>query len=431
MKNEIIDFLFLSQSNTMTVVLGSSIICIISAITGCFAFLRKRSLAGDAVSHSVLPGICLAFLISGEKSPIWLLLGAIFSGLLSLLLMEWLVKTKMARTDTAITLMLSVFFGSGIVMLTYIQHQGNAAQAGLDKYLFGKAASLTSEDLYLIVISATILLSTYLIFLRGFYVLSFDEDFAQVAGFPLTILRFLLSFSTVWTIAIGIQAAGVVMMSSLLIAPALAARFWTNSIKVLLLLAAIFGLISGDSGAFISYMAPSMPTGPWIVVSITFIAILSVLFAPKKGIIARWLVHRENRIKILEENILKLFFRIAENNNGKHQPQSLASILSYRDFNQTNLLKGLQKLKRKGFIKQTEDHYILTEEGAIMGRKIIRLHRLWELYLQKKLHLPPDHVHDDAEAVEHVITPEIEKLLDHELGFPEKDPHNTQIPPSK
>ena len=187
--DQFIGFLLLEEPNVRMVVAGTLLLCGMAALVGCFTFLRKRSLVGDAVSHSVLPGICMAFLLSGEKNPIILLLGALATGLLSLILMEILSKNRLTRPDTAISLMLSFFFGLGILLLTYIQHQGNAAQAGLDKFIFGKAASITEADLRLFLFSGIFITASVAILLRGFYLISFDEDFARATGFPIKFLR--------------------------------------------------------------------------------------------------------------------------------------------------------------------------------------------------------------------------------------------------
>jgi len=426
--NTFSDFFFLREPNVVLVVAGSLILCGMAALVGCFTFLRKRALVGDAISHSVLPGVCLAFILTGEKDPLYFLAGAMVTGMLSLLIMEALTKNNTTRPDTAIALLLSVFFGIGIVLLTSIQHGGNASQAGLDKFLFGKAASITSEDIKLFGISSVIIAGSILLLIRGFYMISFDEDYAKAVGFPVRFLRLLLSVLTVWAVSIGIQAVGVVLMAALLITPALAARLWTDSIKVMLLLAVIFGLISGYTGAFVSYAAPAMPTGPWIVVMATAIAVISMLFAPGRGIIARWEVQRNNRNKTLRENILKLFYRIGEK-TGEHGASVLEEdLVNYRAFHADELQSGLKQLEKSGLIKRVLSTYSLTKAGVFEAERIVRLHRLWELYLQKYLHLDPDHVHDDAEAIEHVITPEIEAQLSKILGNPKTDPHNTVIP---
>ena len=426
---QLIDFLLLREPNVLLVVAGSLILCGMAAAVGCFTFLRKRALIGDAISHSVLPGVCLAFILTGEKSPLYFLIGAILSGMLSLVIMEGLSRSRMVRTDTSIALMLSVFFGTGIVLLTSIQHGGNAAQAGLDKFLFGKAASITQEDIWLFSISAASILGILVLFFRGFTAISFDEEYAVSLGFPVKWLRFCLSFITVWAVAVGIQAVGVVLMSALLITPALAARMWTHSLRIMIALALVFGMISGYIGAFVSYTAPAMPTGPWIVVIATLLAGISMLFAPQRGLIAQWIERSKNRNKTLEENILKLFYQIGEKAGEFRKPVLEEDLINYRAFSNQQLRKGLKLLLSKKLLTMNLHAWQLTEQGVLEAQRIVRLHRLWELYLQQYLNLDPDHVHDDAEAMEHVITPEIEAQLDELLGHPVIDPHNTLIPP--
>ncbi len=422
------DFFFLREPNVRLVVAGSIILCGMAAIVGCFTFLRKRALVGDAISHSVLPGVCLAFILTGEKNPLYFLIGAILSGMLSLMIMEALTRSKQVRPDTAIALMLSVFFGVGIVLLTSIQHSGNASQAGLDKFLFGKAASITLEDIQLFSISSILILGILFLFLRGFTAISFDEEFAISVGFPVKMLRFGLSFITVWAVSVGIQAVGVVLMSALLITPALTARLWTNSMQKLLFLAMVIGMFSGYMGAFVSYTAPAMPTGPWIVVVATVVAGLSMLFAPQRGLLAQWFEKEKNRNKTLEENILKLFYQIGEKTGNALKPVLEEDLINYRAFSNRQLHKGLKLLEKKGLVSMSLHAWSLSLGGEVEARRIVRLHRLWELYLQQYLNLDPDHVHDDAEAMEHVITPEIEAQLDEILGHPKIDPHNTVIP---
>lgn len=422
------DFLLLNDPTLRVVVPGVLLLCGMSAAVGCFTFLRKKSLIGDAVSHSVLPGICIAFILNGEKNIFYFLLGAMISGLASVLIIDYLTKSRFARNDTAIALMLSVFFGLGIVLLTYIQHQGNASQAGLDSFLFGKAASLNKDDLMIFGISSLLIFLLIAFLLRGFSLVSFDDSFAMSIGFPVVWLKSLLSVLTVWSIATGIQAVGVVLMAALLIAPALAARMWTNSIIKMLLLAGIFGMLSGYSGAFVSYALPQMPTGPWIVVMASVIAFGSLLLAPRKGLFSQIIERNNNEKKILQENILKIFYHIDEKSGETQKAVLQEDLLNQRSFSNRNMRKGLRILERKNYLSNHLGAWSLTSSGRAEAKRIVRLHRLWELYLQEYLHLDPDHVHDDAEAMEHVITPEIEAQLDVLLGNPTIDPHQTQIP---
>jgi manganese/zinc/iron transport system permease protein len=424
----LIDFLLLKDPNVRIVVPGVLLLCGMAAMVGCFTYLRKQSLIGDAISHSVLPGICLAFILTGEKNPFYFLIGAMATGLLSVVLIEVLTRSRVARGDTAIALLLSVFFGTGIVLLTFIQHSGNASQAGLDTFLFGKAASMSMADLRMFLLSAFVISLTIIVLLRGFTMIAFDESFAMAAGFPVKTLRVILSILTVWAVATGIQAVGVVLMAALLIAPALAARMWTNSIRIMLVLAVAFGMLSGYSGALISYAAPQMPTGPWIVVVASSIAFFSMFFAPGRGWVSQRFEQKRNETKMLLENILKIFYHIQEKTGLSDRPILEEDLINQRSLPVSSVQKGLKLLEKRGMLKHTLQAWQLTEPGRVEAQRVVRLHRLWELYLQEYLHLDPDHVHDDAEAIEHVITPEIEAQLDEILGNPTIDPHQTIIP---
>jgi manganese/zinc/iron transport system permease protein len=274
-------------------ILGAS-----AAIVGCFSFLRKRALGGDAIAHSILPGVCLAFMVSGSKNPLYLIIGAFITGWLSLLLIDAITRTTKLKSDTAIGIILSVFFGVGILLLTSIQHSGNASQAGLDKFLFGKAASLTKDDVYIFGTIALILIAVVILFYKEFKLISFNPDYAKVIGLPVRFLEFMLATITVLAVAVGIQAVGVVLMAALLITPASGARFWTDKLSVMILIATAFGAISGFLGSYISYIAPSMPTGPWIVMCLSMLTIGSIWFAPRTGMLAKFRVQKENQRKI-------------------------------------------------------------------------------------------------------------------------------------
>ena len=425
---EFIDFFLLRDPNVRFVVLGSILIGASAAVVGCFLFLKKRALVGDAIAHSVLPGVCLAFLFFNSKHPAVLLLGAIATGWLSLLLINWITNHSKIKADTAIGLALSWFFGIGILLLTAIQKSGNAAQSGLDKFLFGKASSLVKDDVLLFGVVSVVLIIAVMILFRPLKVISFDRDFAISKGISVNTYEFILSTLTVVAVATGIQAVGVVLMAALLITPAAAARFWTNKLWKMVLLAGIFGAVSGLLGSFVSYNIPKMPTGPWIVLIISMIAIFSFLFGAKKGLVQRVIKQQKISRKILSENLLKLFYQLGERRNSFSDWYSIDELTNERFFVPGNLQMGLKVLQRKNFIQENEYDYQLTDQGIKEGKRITRLHRLWEMYLNQYLKIAPDHVHDDAEAIEHIITPEIEQELLELMEHPEKDPHDSEIP---
>jgi len=217
-------------------------------------------------------------------------------------------------------------------------------------------------------------------------------------------------------------------MAALLITPASAARHWTDRLTPMLFLAGIFGAFSGLGGAFISYAAPAMPTGPWIVVFISLIALVSFLAAPRKGIIARVLRQQRHQHKMLLENILKAFYQLGEQDGDFLAFRSPEALYSQRAFKPAGLNRGLKKLKRKQLVTSQVGKWALTQAGHKQGARITRLHRLWELYLNEYVRIAPDHVHEDAEGIEHVITPEIEAKLQDLMNYPVSDPHETRIP---
>ncbi len=428
MLNDVLYFLSLQDPNIRYVVLGTVLLGASAGVTGTYMFLRKTSLIGDAVGHAVLPGIALAFMFFNTKNILVLLGGAIVTGWLSVYLINLITRRSRISADTAISLVLSVFFGLGILLLTVIQKSGNASQSGLDKFLFGKAASLVRQDVEVFAITALAVLLTVVLFYKEFKLISFDKDYAQSLDYPVQALEMLLSTLTVLTIAIGIQAVGVVLMSALLITPAAAARYWTHRLWLMLLLAAVGGMVASLSGSFISYLAPAMPTGPWIVVIISVIAVLSLLFAPNTGLLARQLRIRNNRRKMLTENILKIFFHSGEAEQALEQERTLADLQQVRDIPEPAMLRGLRMLRRDGKVIKTDNGWRLTEAGKHAARRVVRIHRLWEMYLTQYLRIKPDHVHEGAEAIEHIITPELEAELEHLLNYPEKDPHEKEIP---
>jgi manganese/zinc/iron transport system permease protein len=417
---------FSAENYTLFVVgIGSGILCFAAGVVGTFTYLRKRALIGDVISHSVLPGVAIAFMLTGVKNPVYFLLGAISSGLLSIWIVDYVQSKSKLKPDTILALTLSVFFGVGIVLLTKIQHSGNAAQSGLDSFLFGKAASMGILDVQLFSVIAVVNVLCIWFFLRGFSLVSFDENYAKGLGFNTSFLKSFLALINVVTVAIGVQAVGVVLMAALLITPAAGARFLTNSISKMLIYAGSFGFLSGVIGVVISYSGTGMPTGPWIVVVLSLFALLAILFGKKRGVVARMKLRNANNIKINNENVLKDTYKIA--NNGTNTI-SINELVDKEKYPVQKLKSTLRRLEHEHYIDQVRGLIILSDKGRLAAREVIRKHRLWEIYLSKYFQLDADHLHDDAEGIEHVITPEIEKELIRLLKRPETDPHQSEIP---
>jgi len=280
------------------VALGSALLGIISGVLGSFAVLRRQSLLGDGVSHAALPGVVMAFLLTGSKNTEVLLLGALLTGLAATFLITRIVKHSRIRFDSALALIMSVFFGLGLVLLTYSQKVPNANQAGLKRFIYGQASTLLQRDVVLMAVCGILILIIVFLFWKEFKLFSFDPEFAETIGFGTGRLNLLLSFLIVLAIIVGLETVGVVLMSAMLIAPAVAARQWSNRLWLMVVLAAVFGAISGVTGTLLSSAAAGVPTGPVIVVCITAITVFSLLFAPGRGILHRVYLRRKNRARL-------------------------------------------------------------------------------------------------------------------------------------
>lgn len=424
-----LEFFTFPSINVFYVLVGCIVLGASSATVGSFTFLRKRSLIGDALSHAALPGVCMAFLLTGTKDPLVILLGATASCWIGALSVEWIVRNTRCKEDSALGIVLTVFFGIGILLLTHIQQTGSAAQSGLDKFLFGQAASLIGRDLAVILGVGLLICISILFGYKELKVISFDPDFAAAIGLPRSLIDAGMATLVVLGVAVGLQAVGVVLMAALLVTPAAAARYWTDRLHKMILLSALFGALSGMLGAYVSYLSPRMPTGPWMVVAVSSLFVVSLLFAPDKGVISRALRSWRKIRRTAEENILRTLYLLGERDSKWNVHYPAGEILKYRSMSAQALARTMERLAAHRYVEETPDGLFgLTPSGEERGRRLTRLHRLWELYLTRKLEIAPDHVHDDADEIEHIITPELEARLVAVLQNPEEDPHRQRIP---
>ena len=359
--------LILTDYTLQVVSLGSALLGIISGVLGSFAVIRKESLLGDAVSHAALPGIALAFLLTGTKNTEILLLGALISGLLSTFLINGISKYSRIKFDSALALVLSVFFGGGLVLLTYIQKIPNANQAGLENFIFGQASTVLLRDVKIIAILGIILLVMVFLFWKEFKIVSFDIDFAESLGFDTKKITTLLFAMIVTSIIIGLQTVGVILMSAMLTAPAVAARQWTDKLHIMVMLSALFGAIAGIGGTIISSVVSKLPTGPMIVIIISTIVILSLTLAPNRGLVWSYLRNRKNQRSIGEDQILANLYHLYVNHDNEGHCHDLITISPDANLKQQgkdNIRKQLKDLKEKGFtMSDSSDRWCITDSG--------------------------------------------------------------------
>ena len=413
------------------VLIGATMLGALGGMLGSFSLLRRQSLLGDALAHAALPGVCLGYLLTGSKSPLPLFAGALAAGLLGALLILATVRFSRIKEDSAIGIVLSVFFGIGIVLLTHIQKLPAGNQSGLDKYLFGQAATLVEEDLQVMAVLGGIVALALLAFYKELKLLAFDPGFGASLGLPMRRLEVLLTLLLVVVVVVGLQTVGVVLIVATLITPAAAARQWTDRLGSMVLLAAAIGAAAGVAGSLASALVPRLPTGPVIVVVSSGVLTVSLLFAPRRGLL--WALLRERSVgaRIRSENLLKDLYLQQERSGEWESFISWAHLMGVRGQTSRELERSARSLAAGGLVEMTEDALRLTPAGVREAESVVRKHRLWEVYLTRRLELPSDHVHRDAEAMEHALTEKAVEALEELLGFPAVDPHGRDIPPRR
>ncbi len=351
-----------------TVALGASLIGMVAGALGAFAFLRQQSLLGDAISHAALPGIVTAFLLTRSKSPAVLLTGAIVAGILAALAVNQIIHHTRLKQDSALGLTLSVFFGFGMMLLTYTQRLPDARQAGLSKYLFGQAATLLESDVILMAILGGIAILLLILFWKEFKLLSFDSDFAHSMGLPTRQLDLLLTILTVTAIVIGLQAVGVILMSAMIVAPASAARQWTDRLGRMVALSAGFGALAGLIGTLISATTLGLSTGPTIVLTAGAIVLISFLFSPRRGLIASSILRLRQSRQIQADTVLLALYQMGNAHNNPLYPHS-ENVLRTAIPNPASLPSSLKKLKEQRWVQSNQTGlWALTEQGLTNAR---------------------------------------------------------------
>jgi manganese/zinc/iron transport system permease protein len=352
-----------------TVALGSAILGIVSGALGSFAVLRKQSLLGDAISHAALPGIVLAFLLTRSREPAVLMLGALIAGWLATLFMLNIIHTTRIKDDSALGLVLSVFFGFGLMLLTFTQKLPDATQAGLDKFLFGQAATLLQGDVITMAVIGILALGLLMIFWKEFKLITFDPEYAASLGFPVRFLDVALTTLLVIAIVIGLQTVGVVLMSAMIVAPASAARQWTDKLNVMVVLGGFFGAAAGVSGTLISSSAAKLPTGPVIVLCISAIVLFSMLFATNRGMVWNWIRSRKNRHQLRAQAVLGDLNTLAMQHPNEEHGHAIA-VLRAMSPNPDGVSLALKQLKERGHARElSRDVWALTKDGLTEAGK--------------------------------------------------------------
>ena len=347
-----------------TVALGAAVLGIVAGALGTFALLRRQSLLGDAMSHAALPGVLLAFMLTGSKAPVVLVLGAAVAGVLGTFLLLTITRYSRIKEDAAMGVILSVFFGFGLLLLTFLQRNPTAAQAGLNTFLFGQAATLLERDVATMVAFGGGALLLLILFWKEFKLLSFDRDYGSSLGFPMTALDVLLTTLLVIGIVIGLQAVGVVLMSALVVAPAAAARQWTDRLGVMLLVASFFGAVAGVAGALLSSLGQGLSTGPVVVLVVSVIVLASLLFGASRGLVWNWFRRQRSRRRLRTQAVLDNLYGLASQHADPRHPHAIGALRA-ADHYQGGVQRSLEALASDGYVREVSPgQWALTDAGA-------------------------------------------------------------------
>lgn len=421
------EFVTLGTPTAVNTLVGCSLLGVLGGVLGCFLLLRRMALVGDALGHALLPGIALAYLIVGSKSILPLFVGALAAGLLYSAIFSFVSRQRRVKPDAALGLTFTAFFGFGIVLMSYIQNSPTGSQSGLDKFLFGQAAALSSHDV--IIIASILVLSVLLISgrFRQLQVFTFDPAFATSIGLPTAVYHYLMMALITLAIIVSVQAVGVVLVSALLIIPGTAAFLLVKRLKAMLIVAGLIGLASGAVGAFLSYVLPGIPTGPIVVLASAGIFGSVLFFAPGQGIVPRLIRRRRHHSRSEGENLLKAAAEFLAATKPEDEWIDVNAFAAFDRRNPYELAKSLRRLHAQQLLSyDSPGAFQLTMTGAEIGRRILRNHLLWEVYLSEYTDIAADHVHLDAERIEHVLTPELVAHLEDILAqrrIGDSDPH--------
>lgn len=429
---ELAPVLLLRDYNTRVVVIGTTLLGLAAGVIGTFAYLRKRALMGDALSHATLPGIAVVFILLGSKSLPLLLVGATVSGVLGVLSVIGLRSVSRIKEDAAIGIVLSVFFGIGMVFFGIIQQMRTGQEAGLAGFIYGKAAAMVARDAWIIGVTAVAVLIGCLLLFKEFRVVCFDQEFAGAMGYRVHLVDFIMMALVVLTTVVGLQAVGLILIVALLIIPAAAARFWTDELRIMTLLAAFFGALSGYFGSTLSALLPRLPTGAVIVLCAGVVFSVSMLLAPKRGLLSGLLRQWSLRRRVAYQHVLRALAE-HEEQFGEGVAMPVSQLAASRNWTSLHRQRSVATAMRRGAISQRPDRAVgLTASGRTEALRMLRNHRLWEMYLIRHADIAPSHVDRDADDVEHVLSEAIVRELERELtdlaGVP-PSPHEGGLAP--
>jgi len=392
-------------------------------LLGCFVVLRRMALIGDALSHAVLPGVVLSFIVINAAVGhleglvgVWgLFLGALLAGLSTSFGISWISRCARVKEDSAIGIVFTAMFAVGVILISQLP---TGTHFDLKCFLFGEPLAIKSDDVLSIAIVSPLVLAFLILCFRPLKLMSFDPQMAAAVGVRVDLVHYVFMGFLAATVVAALRTVGVIMSVAMLITPAATAYQLTNSLGVMLLLAGVAGSISAVTGFVLAFVF-NIPTGPAMVLVATALFGVALVFGREYGLVWRGLHRRRVRWHILEEDVLKAVLQRAG-------PVSAAELTAKLPAETTGAVgDAVRRLIRRGWLHSSDKGLGLTTAGTRQASLLVRSHRLWETYLAGH-HVADPFLHEAAERLEHAH--ELAEDLASELGHPTVDPHGSAIP---
>lgn len=400
--------------------LAAILVGITCGILGCFIVLRNMALFGDALSHSILPGIVVAFLVTGYSS-LGFFAGSVLAGLLTAVAIIWIQRKFGTKGDAAVGIVFTTMFALGVIGISLISSR-QGVHLDLKDFLFGNVLGVSNEDLSLTGLVSIFTLLSVTVFYRHLFITSFQPVVADTIGISSLVVQYFLMLLLSFAVVASLQMVGVILVVAMLITPAAAALLLSNNLRWVLFIAALIGVLSGVIGLLVAIWLEIAP-GPSMAVVASIFYLGAGILSPQKGMLAKWRNKLLHRYKIAEEDLQKFMLKRTEISGESGIPKQMLSEAPIR-----NKKFILQRLILKGLVKSDDTHIFLTETGKHQANLLVRAHRLWETYLVNQMGLTGLQIHNDAEKLEHLLPEELLDEVERSLGYPELDPHGSPIP---
>lgn len=399
--------------------IASILVGTMCGVLGCFIVLRNMSLLGDALSHAVLPGVVIGFVVAGSGA-LGIFVGAVIAGLLSAVGMTWIQQNVKTKNDAAIGIVFTAMFAIGVIAISKVSRDG--AHLDLDHFLFGNVLGLSDADLYLTGFITAFVLISVVLFYRYLFATTFQPVIAATMGISVNKVHYFLMLLLSFAVVTSLQAVGVILVVAMLITPASTALLLSTRLKWVLVFAGAMGVLSAVTGLIFAVHF-NAPPGPAMVLMATLFYLSAAFFAPQKGLLFRFLHKRKNQMKIQLEDTLKQSLKLHERSR-----LTMENLIDRLGFEKAGVRRHVSTLKQRGFLSLSGSNLAITESGIKEATKLVRAHRLWETFLVKNLGLTEEQIHEEAEKYEHILTEDLLDEMEADLDYPEADPHGSPIP---